>query len=177
MIGTTFTTNPRRRAVLSAKAAVIGALVPGVGLVTSLASFVVGQALWGANGFTAANGYPGASLTDGSTLRAVAGSGLYLAVLALLSLGIGTILRHTAAAITTVLGLLGFPLIPLSLLPQGVGLQIARFCPMTAGLAIQRTVEQADSVPIAPCAGSGVLCAYAAAVLLVAPWQVGARDA
>jgi ABC-2 type transport system permease protein len=177
MIRTTFTASPRRRAVLAAKAAVVGGLVLVVGLATSLASFFFGQALLAGNGYTEANGFPAATLTDGPTLRAVVGSGLYLGVVALLSLGIGAILRHTAAAITTVLGLLWFPLIPISLLPQDVGLEIAKFCPMTAGLAIQRTVEWVESVPISPWAGFGVLCAYAAAALLVALWQVEARDA
>jgi ABC-2 type transport system permease protein len=177
MIRTTFTATPRRRTVLSAKAAAIGALVLAAGLLTSLAAFFLGQALLAGNGYTAAGGYPAASLGDGSTLRAVVGTGLYLAALALLSLGVGAILRHTAAAITTVLGLLWVPLIAVSLLPQDVGLQVARFCPMTAGLAIQRTVERADSVPIAPWAGLGVFCAYAGAALLAAFWRIDARDA
>ena len=46
-----------------------------------------------------------------------------------------------------------------------VGLKIARFCPMFAGLAIQRTVERADSIPIAPGAGLALFCGYAAAAL------------
>jgi ABC-2 type transport system permease protein len=177
MIRTTFTATPRRRTVLSAKAAVVAALVLGVGLVTSVASFHVGQALLSAGGYTAAAGYPTPSLGQGPTLRAVVGSGLYLAVLALFSLGIAAILRHTAASIATVLGLLWFPLIPISILPQDVGLQVAKFCPMTAGLAVQHTVERADSVPIAPWAGFGVFCGYASAALIGAMWQIEARDA
>ena len=177
MIRTTLTATPRRRAVLSAKAAVVAVLVLGVGLVTSVTSFYVGQALLSGGGYTAAAGYPTPALGDGPTLRAVVGSGLYLAVLALFSLGIAAILRHTAAAIATVLGLLWFPIIPISVLPPDVGLQVAKFCPMTAGLAIQRTVERADSVPIAPVAGFGVFCAYACAALIGAMWQIKARDA
>jgi len=46
------------------------------------------------------------SLTDGPTLRAAAGSVLYLALIALLSIGIATLVRDSAAAIGVILGLL-----------------------------------------------------------------------
>ena len=46
-----------------------------------------------------------------TVLRGVAGTAVYLAALALFSLGVGAILRHTAAAISTVLALLWVPLI------------------------------------------------------------------
>jgi ABC-2 type transport system permease protein len=167
MIRATFTATPCRRNVLAAKAAVIGAIGLGVGLVMSLASFFVGRELLDG---------PGPSLADGPALRAVLGTGLYLAALSLLSLAIGAIVRQTATAITTVLGLLWVPIIAVSLMPQDVGLQVAKFCPMTAGFAIQRTVERADSVPIAPWAGLGLLWAYAAGAFLVALWLVDRRD-
>ena len=69
------------------------------------------------------------------------------------------------------------PLIVISMLPMDVGLKIARFCPMFAGLAIQRTVERADNIPIAPGAGLALFCAYAAAALALGFWLVGRRDA
>lgn len=56
------------------------------------------------NGFTAAHGFGPLSLGDGPTLRAVAGSVLYLALIALLSLGLATALRDSSAAIAVVLG-------------------------------------------------------------------------
>jgi hypothetical protein len=48
---------------------------------------------------------------------------------------------------------------------------------MTAGLTIQRTVERADSIPIAPWAGLGVTWLYAAAALAAAFWVIRRRDA
>jgi hypothetical protein len=60
---------------------------------------------------------------------------------------------------------------------RGVADQVLRFTPMTAGLTIQRTVERADSIPIAPWAGLGVTWLYAAAALAAAFWVIRRRDA
>ena len=110
-------------------------------------------------------------------VRGIAGTAVYLAALALFSLGFGAILRNTAAAISTVLALLWLPLILINLVPMDVGLKIARLCPMFAGLAIQRTVERADSIPIAPGAGLALFCGYAVVALALGFWLVGRRDA
>jgi ABC-2 type transport system permease protein len=173
-IRATFAANPRRLTVLAAKAAAVGAVVAGVGLAASFASYRLGQSILPGNGYTPANGYPAASLGDGATLRAVVGSGLYLVVLALFCLGIGTIVRHTAGAITTVLGLLLFPFIASIFLPEHLGETVQKFSPMI-GLVIQSTVE--DGVPLGPWEGFGVTCAYAGASLLLAFWLIRRRDA
>ena len=162
--------------MLAAKAAVVGGLVLAVGLVTC--ALVVprsGSRLLSGNGYTEANGYAGVS--GATVLRGVAGTAVYLAALALLSLGVGAILRHTAAAISTVLALLWVPLIVVSMLPMDLGLKIARFCPMFAGLAIQSTVERADNIPISPGAGLALFCVYAAAALADGFWLLARRDA
>ena len=177
MIRTTFTAMPHRRTVLAAKAAVVAAIVFVAGLVASVASFLLGLSLLAGNGFNAAVGYPLPSLIDGPALRAIGGTALYLTGLALLSVGIGAILRSTAAAISTVLALLWVPLIVISLIGLDDGLKLAKFSPMLAGLAIQATVERADSVPINPWAGLGVMFAYAAVALAAALWLVTRRDA
>jgi ABC-2 type transport system permease protein len=174
-IRTTFAAEPRRRRVLAAKAVTVGAVVLVAGLATSVGSYLVGRSLLAGNGFTAANGYPDAGLGD--LLRPLGGTALYLTALALLALGLATLLRHTAAAITTVLGLLWLPVLAPGLLPEHVADQILRFTPMTGGLSITRTVERADSVPIDPWAGLGVIWLYAAAALLVAFWSIVRRDA
>jgi ABC-2 type transport system permease protein len=175
MIRTTFAATPRRHEVLAAKAIVLGAVVLAVGLVACLPAYLFGLSLLQANGFDATYGY--AAPTFGETVRGVGGTAVYLAALALLGLGIGAILRHTAAAISAVLGLLWVPLMLVWMLPMDVGLKVARFCPMIAGLAIQRTVERSDTVPISPGAGLALFCAYAAAALGGGIWLVARRDA
>lgn len=74
------------------------------GTVGVLGSVLAGWFILPGNGFTAAHGFGPLSLGDGPTLRAVAGSVLYLALIALLSLGLATALRDSSAAIAVVLG-------------------------------------------------------------------------
>jgi ABC-2 type transport system permease protein len=174
MIRTTFAATPRRHDVLLAKAAVIGGLGLAAGLLASVPAYLLGLSLLGGNGYTAANGYPGP--TTAEALRGIGGTAVYLAVLALLSLGVGAVMRHAAAAISTVLGLLWVPLIFISMLPEDVGMKVGKFCPMLAGLAIQRTADP-PSPPISPGAGLLVFCAYAAVCLGLGLLLVARRDA
>ncbi|MCI0689352.1 MAG: ABC transporter permease [Sporichthyaceae bacterium] len=176
-IRTTLTAIPRRARVLAGKIAVVGGLGLLAGLVAALAAFFVSQPLMHGNGFVPEQGYPIASLTDEPVARAVIGSGFYVALIGLLSLGIGVILRHTAAAITTVLGLLFVPFIMGLVLPESPRELFQQYSPMSAGMAIQRTVERVDSVPIGVWAGLGVLACYAAAALLAAFVVLRLRDA
>jgi ABC-2 type transport system permease protein len=175
MIRTTFAAVPRRRRVLAAKAVAVAGTVLILGLVTMATSYVVGRSLLAGNGFVAENGYPDAALAD--LVRPVAGTALYLTALGLLAFGLAVLLRHTAAAISTVLALLWVPILMPALLPEDVADQVLRLSPMTAGLAVQRTVERPDSVPIEPWVGLGVTWAYAFAALAAAFWLIGRRDA
>jgi ABC-2 type transport system permease protein len=177
LIRTTFTVVPRRSSVLLAKAAVISVCLLGAGLLASVAAFAVGQPILHGNGFIYDNGYPAASLSDGSTLRAVGGSALYLTLLGLFGLGVGAVLRHTAFALTVVLGLLFIPFMVALTLPPDVAAPLQRVAPMTAGLAVQRTVMRADSVPIGEWAGLGVVALWVAGALLLAVLVVTRRDA
>ncbi|HWG14798.1 MAG TPA: ABC transporter permease, partial [Streptosporangiaceae bacterium] len=78
------------------------------------------------------------SLTDGPVLRAVAGSVLYLVLIALLSLGVATAVREPAVAIGVVLALLYlFPVIAHVAVNQQWYRHLEQTGPMTAGLAIQ----------------------------------------
>jgi ABC-2 type transport system permease protein len=177
MIRTTFAANPRRRTVLAAKAAVVGGVVLAVGLAMSVACFLVGQQLLHGGGFTYENGYPAVTLADGDALRAVVCSGVYLGSLALFSLGVGAIARHTAGAITVVLAAVLAPVIAIGVLPEGIGDQIGRFSLMGAGLAMQQTVDRPDNIPIGPVGGLLVVTSYGAVALLAALWTIGRRDA
>jgi ABC-2 type transport system permease protein len=177
MIRTTFAAEPRRPAVLAAKTAVVTTIVLLAGLITSAACFVLGQWILRGNGFTYENGYPASTLTDGYALRAVVASGLYLGLLAVFSLGLGTILRHTAGAITLVLALLLGPVIAISFLPESVAEWFEKFSLMGAGIAAQQTVVRDDSIPLGPWEGLGVVAVYAAVALVLALWTIRARDA
>ena len=135
----------------------------------------IGSTLLSENGYTADNGYH--AVAFGTELRAIVGTAVYLAVVALFSLGVTAMLRHTAAAISTVFAVLWVPLIVISMLPMDVGLKLGRFFPMLAGLAIQRSTDPVDAIPIAPGVGLLVACSYAAAALAAGAWLLARRDA
>ncbi|WP_242608781.1 ABC transporter permease subunit [Actinomadura formosensis] len=176
-IAATLAAVPRRAAVLAAKAAVVAGAVAAAGTVGVLASLAAGRSLLPGNGFTAANGYPPLSPLDGPTARAAAGTVLYLVLVALLSLGVGTALREPAAAITAVLALLWLVPVVTRLTASAVWQdRLDKVAPMPAGLAVQAT-RDLDRLPIGPWAGLGVLAGYAAAALLAGGAVFAARDA
>jgi ABC-2 type transport system permease protein len=177
MVRATFAAMPRRGTVVAAKVAVVGAVTLVLGQVASFASFAVGQQLLRGNGYTFENGYPAATLTEGKTLWAVVGTGLYLAVIALLSLGVGAVVRHTAGAITAVLGVLYVPQIISSIVSDDLADVVQSVTPMSAGLALQQTTGRVYNAPIGPYAGLAVAAAWAAVALAVGSWTVRHRDA
>lgn len=177
MIRTTLAATPHRVTVLAAKAVTLTGVVTAAGTVAVLGSLLAGRLILPGRGFTAAHGYPALSLADGPTLRAIVGSILYLALIALLSLGIATVVRDAATSIGIVLGLLYlFPI-----LSQVIGdpywqRLLQQIGPMSAGLAIQTTTDL-PSLPLSPWAGLGVVAAWAAAALLAGALLLRLRDA
>jgi ABC-2 type transport system permease protein len=177
MIRVSLAAMPRRCTVLAAKAVVVTGAVLAAGTITVLGSVVAGRLILPGNGFTPAHGYPPLSLADGAVLRAAAGSVLYLALIALLSLGVATAVRDSATAIGIVLGLLYlFPIIAAVVTDPDWQRHLQQIGPMSAGLAIQATTGL-HSLPIGPWAGLGVLAAWAAAALLAGGLLLRLRDA
>ncbi len=87
-----------------------------------------------------------ASLGQAGVLRAVVGAGLYLAVLGLLALGLATIIRHTAGAISAFVGVvLVLPLI-VEALPADLSNAVARYLPANIGLVMFSTQGVPDRV-------------------------------
>jgi ABC-2 type transport system permease protein len=176
-IQTTLAAVPRRCTMLAAKAAVVLALVLPAAAVGVLGSLLAGRLILPGKGFTSAHGYAPLSLADGSTLRATVGSVIYLALIALLSLGVAAAVRDSATAIGVVLGLLYlFPIVALTVTEETWQRRLHELAPMTAGLYIQTTVDVHD-LPLTPWQGLGVLAAWAAAALLAGGFLLRARDA
>jgi ABC-2 type transport system permease protein len=178
MIRVTLTAMPRRPAMLAAKATVLTGLVTAAGVIAVAGSVLAGRLILPGRGFTAARGFPPLSPGEGPVLRAAAGSVLYLALIALLSLGIAAIIRDSAAGMGVVLGLLYLPPLIAAVLASNPQWQhrIERYSPMTAGLSIQDTTGL-HNLPIGPWAGLGVLAAWAAAALLTGGLMLRLRDA
>ena len=177
MIRLTLAATPRRRTALAAKAVIVAGLTLAAGAIAVLGSLLAGGLILPGHGISPVHGYPAISPGDGAVLRAAFGSVLYLALIALLSLGIATALRDAAVAIGAVLGLLYLvPVIAFAVGSANLSRLLQQIGPMTAGLAIQATTGL-DTLPISPWAGLGVLAAWAACALLLGGLLLRVRDA
>ena len=164
---------PDRRLLLAAKAAVFALVALVVGEVVSFGTFFVGQMLIG-------GGAPHATIGQPGVLRAVVGGGLYLAVLGLFAMGLGSIIRHTAGALAAFVGvLLVIPLI-VPALPTSLNHAIGKLEPFTIGNAmtsVNTHVGSGATPAFSPWAGLALLAGYAAVALGVGGWRMMRRDA
>ena len=167
-IRATLAATPRRPLVLLAKIGVFGCVALVVSEVVAFLSYFVGQALLTAPALRT-------TLASGSALRAVAGSGLYLCVLALLGLGLGTIIRHTAGAIGAFVGILLVAPIIVSALPSSLFDDAERFLPDRIGQTMISLHQSPNA--FSPWVGFLVLCIYAVALLLIGGLLMVRRDA
>jgi ABC-type transport system involved in multi-copper enzyme maturation permease subunit len=177
---------PRRYPMMLAKALVFAVLVIIIGAIVAFCSFFIGAALVNGETFTETAKVAGQSITVHRTLnvslsqpgvlRAVVGSGLYLTVLGLFALAIGGLIRHTAGAITAVIGmvLVIFPLA--GLLPDSWGAHIHAYLPTVAGQLITQDKPTAGQL-LSAWQGFGVFCAWTAILLAAAIFLLQRRDA
>jgi ABC-2 type transport system permease protein len=168
MIRATFSAVPFRARVLAAKAIVFGAVSFVVSVVAAFISFFVGQAILAGN-------VPSATLGEPGVVRAVVGAALYLAVVGLLALGLGALIRHTAGGIAVLVGLLLVLPGITAALPQSWQNVLDKALPSNAGGSVFAVHTRAHF--LGPWAGFGVLCAWAAAALVLAAVITARRDA
>ena len=168
MIRATFTAMPQRRLVLAAKGAVFAAAAAVVGIASSFAAFFAGQAILAGKGAGVSISHPGA-------FRSVVGAGLYLTVMGLLALGLGTIIRRTAGSIATLFGIVFVLPILVAQLPQSWSDPISKYLPSSAGLAIIGGPRGGPT--LSPWVGFGVFCLYAVAALVLGAVTLVRRDA
>ena len=171
MIRTTLTTFPRRGTLIAAKAVVFAAVAFVTGLITCFASFFLGQALMSSHHLSTSLGQP-------NVLRAVIGGALFLTACGLLAFGIGLLLRHTAGAISTVVGLLFVLSILINFIPQSWQDHVSKWIPADAGVQIWSTVaSRGEPAMFAPWTGFAVFCGYAAIALIAGLVLFRKRDA
>jgi ABC-2 type transport system permease protein len=200
-IRATLSAVPRRPVVLTAKVIVFGAVAIVVSEILTFSAFAVGQAILsgkhavGASTALAQRAHQlgikiphniqgvlstgSASLGQPVVLRAVVGAGLYLAVLGLLALGLATIIRHTAGAISAFATVvLVLPLI-VQALPTSISNAVARYLPANIGLVMFSTDGVPDRIgpAFSPWAGFALLVLYSAVTLGVGCWVLVRRDA
>ena len=167
LIRTTFAAMPRRRVVLAAKAAVLGAVTLIAGELVAFASFFLAQAILSGH-------HHGVSLATPGVPGAVLAEGILLFVVTMLGLALGAIVRHAAGGIAAVVGLIFLPAI-LGLLPAPWGGRVGRFTLLQT--AHQVTALHPAANLFSPAASLLVLLAWPAAALLIAALLITRRDA
>jgi ABC-2 type transport system permease protein len=168
MIRATFAAVPRRLPVLWAKLGVFGATALVLITPVVIAAFFIGQSILSSKHLDTTFGAPGVA-------RAVIGSALYVVAVGLLGLGLGALLRNTAAAISTLFGLLFVLPLVVRLLPSDWQSHVSRYLPLNAGSAVTNVHNDAGSM--APWSGFGLFCVYIAVVVGLAAWKLTRQDA
>jgi ABC-2 type transport system permease protein len=170
MIRTSLTAMPRRAVVYAAKAIVFAVVALVVTFVAAFISFFLGQALLSSTHDTA-------TLSQPNVLRAVVGSALYVTMCGLFAFAVGAMLRHTAGAITSVIGVLFVIPILVHLLPQSWYQDIVRWLPDAAGRALSVTVGPPPSNLFSAWNQFAVFAIYTAVLLVVGAVLFRKRDA
>ncbi|HEY7275329.1 MAG TPA: ABC transporter permease [Trebonia sp.] len=158
MIRTSLTAMPRRGNVFVSKLLVFTGVALVVSLVTSFLAFLVGQAVMSGTGVSASLSHSttipiagrvspqsvtvtnSVVVTPGHVLTAIIGTALLVTMAAVIAFGLGAIIRHTAGAIASAIGLLFVVPIIVQLLPSTWRFDILRFVPSAAGDVLSATV-------------------------------------
>ncbi|GAA1862057.1 hypothetical protein [Asanoa iriomotensis] len=165
----TFVAVPRRLPVLAAKVLALAAATLPVLAVTCVAALVTNQAFAQGDRIT---------LGDPGVLRATAGAAVAPLAMGLVGLAVGTLLRHTALAITVfVAALLVLPAILPAALPDETAGDVMRFVPVAASQALYATGPDGGPFDLlAPGAAGLVLAGWVALLLAAAGVALWRRD-
>ena len=168
LIRTTFAAVPQRRAVIAAKAAVVGAVTLLAGELIAFATFFAGQQALSGQHADVTLAHPGA-------LRGVLAAGFYLAVMAWVGLGLGAVIRHTAGTITAVIGIVFLLPHIIQALPAPWDVRIGKY---SLDMAAQQVIAQHPVPGYLPAGPSFlIVTAYAAAATAAAAFLITRRDA
>ncbi|MEV6317506.1 hypothetical protein [Streptomyces sp. NPDC051776] len=166
-IRSSLTAVPWRARWLAAKAAVLALVVLTAGVLLSFAAFAVVRV-----SVPEVSG----SVLDPDVLRALVGAGLYLGALAVLGLGVATMLRSTTGGVVAMFTLI--LLVPVLIAPTPLRRATAYLpgvAPPSAGWPVTRVGQTVDG--LGTWTGYGVLCAWAVAAMAGAVWALSRRDA
>jgi ABC-type transport system involved in multi-copper enzyme maturation permease subunit len=182
LIRVTLAASPRRGRVLAAKAVVAAAVSFVAGIAAAAVAVLAGSAI------TRARGYFFFPVPAPTEARVIIGTGLLAAVAAVLALGIGTMVRRSAAAVTIVIVAIVLPYFVsvAAVVPLSAADWLLRITP-AAGFAAQQAYPHYPQVngiysvlngyfPLAWWAGLLVLGGWAAAAMAAAVLLLRRRD-
>ncbi|WP_063838078.1 ABC transporter permease [Streptomyces yangpuensis] len=169
MIRTSLAAVPARARFLFGKLTVATALALLVGLLTSFVSFFLGQAILGDHG---------TGLGTENVLRAVIGAGVYMALLALFSMGVAAMLRSSVASISILIPF--FLIVSNALNIFEATRTYGQYLPDAAGSKIIEVVPDTiagTGTPYGPWGGLGIMVLWVAASVLGGYLVLRKRDA
>jgi ABC-2 type transport system permease protein len=173
MIRVTLTAIPRRGRLLAAKALVLAGPVLAASALAVGASVLAGQLILPGHGFTPANGF---DLVTGAMWRAALCAIGYLTLVALLGLGVATVVRDSTAAIGIALGLLYlFPVVSM-VAGRSAQRHLQQIGLMSAGLDSQTTVGL-HGLALTPWQGIAVVALWAVCALALGGAVLRRHDA
>ena len=170
MIRATLAVVPSRLPVLWAKLIVLVGLMLPLSLLAAVAEFFTATALESSRGGSAI------SLTDPGVLREVIGASVYLAVIAVIGLALGALLRRTAAGLSVFAAVFFVVPIVAAYLPHSIT-GFVPYLPSNAGGAVWGAGKLFGGHQLGPWTGFAVLCAYAVVLTAAAAWRLRRRDA
>lgn len=171
MMRTSLTAFPRRGTLFAAKAVVLGTVVLLLGLVIAFASYGLAAPFFSRHGVDL-------SLSKAANLRALLAVPVYLTLVSLMGLALGFLLRHTAAAISSLVGLMFVIPIITNFLPGSIGKDINKIVPSNAGAAMMTTRQPVNGTEhLSPLGGFVALLVWTAVLLVPALLFFRKRDA
>jgi ABC-2 type transport system permease protein len=167
MIRSTLAAVPTRLPVLWAKCLIAGVTAFVLAAVASIVSFLAGSLLLDESARMA--------LTDDGVLRSLLAGALYLALVSILGVALGALLRSSAGGIAVLAG--GLLIIPglMMLLPSSWQDNLTPYLPSSGGSAMM-ALTTADGA-LSPQSGLLVLIAWAAALLIASAYRLARTDA
>ena len=172
LIRSTLSAMPRRSVVLAAKSIVLAAVSMVIGEVLAFSTFFIGQAILSGTPHAVSFNQPG-------VMRVLIESGVYLALMSLIGLGLAAILRNTAGAIATFTGLVLIVTLIIDAMPKFIIDALSRFLPANIGatvFSVTAPPRLTNTPTFSPTVGLFVLAVYAAVLLTFGCWLMVRRD-
>lgn len=168
MIRASLSAVPKRLPVLWAKAVVFATVTLALMLPSVVIAFFISQSILSKHHASYSWHHPGVA-------RCVIGAALYLTVVAVLALGLGTIVRNTAGGIAAFAAI--FFVIPplMNVLPSSWNNAISKYLPNNAGAAVFSLTHGTDS--LGAWTGFALFVGYALLALAIAAVVLKRRDA
>jgi ABC-2 type transport system permease protein len=171
-IRSTMAAMPRPGIVLGAKAIVVGGVGLALGEVLSFSTYFLGR-------FILAGNAGQISLSQPGILRVLVESGIDLAIVGLIGLGIASIVRSSAASLSIFTSIMLVLTVVLFAMPGVIVHDLSRYLPANISSTIfaSTTPSQLQGTPLfSPLIGLLLLALYAAVLLFVGGWMMARRD-